>query len=149
MKQKVIAILALFLVVFAGSSRAQRYSPVALPSMFSDHMVLQQRSSVALWGWADAGNMVRVVPGWTTSDTLSARVDCIGRWRVTVPTAEAGGPYSLEVMCGRDRIVLRDVMLGEVWLCSGQSNMEWTPDNGLTDAKREIAADSGRHVRPT
>ena len=140
MKQKVIAILALFLAVFAGSSRAQRYSPVALPSMFSDHMVLQQRSSVALWGWADAGNTVRVVPGWATGDTLSARVDCIGCWRVAVPTAKAGGPYTLEVFCGRDRIVLRDVMLGEVWLCSGQSNMEWTPDNGLTDAKREIAA---------
>lgn len=138
---------ALFLGIGAGCVRAQRYSPVALPSMFSDHMVLQQRSSVALWGWADAGNTVRVVPGWATGDTLSARVDCIGRWRVAVPTAKAGGPYTLEVFCGRDRIVLRDVMLGEVWLCSGQSNMEWTPANGLTDAEREIAAADCPSVR--
>lgn len=133
--------LLFFLSCFAGIGlcRAQSYTPLSLPSMFNDHMVLQQNDKASVWGWGTAGSTVKIVGGWAEQDTISAQVDCFGQWKATLPTDKAGGPYTLQVFDGTSKITLNDVMLGEVWLCSGQSNMEWTPDNGLTDKEREIS----------
>ena len=132
--------LALAALLLHAAAHAQTYTPLSLPSMFADHMVLQQQTKARIWGWGNAGSTVRLVGSWATADTISAQTDNLGRWSAALPTGRAGGPYTLAVFCGADRIELTDVMLGEVWLCSGQSNMEWTPDNGLTDGAREIAA---------
>lgn len=118
---------------------AQTNTGVTLPSIFTDHMVLQQQSSVPVWGWGDASATVRVVGSWNTADTVSTQVDDNGRWMVKLPTGKYGGPYKLEVL-STEHIVVNDVMLGEVWLCSGQSNMEWTPNNGIQDGAGEIEA---------
>lgn len=123
--------------LFSQTVMAQTSTGVTLPSIFTDHMVLQQQSSVPVWGWGDASATVRVVGSWNTADTVSTQVDNNGRWMVKLPTGKYGGPYKLEVL-STEHIVLNDVMLGEVWLCSGQSNMEWTPNNGLADGAREI-----------
>ena len=95
---------------------------VRLPQFFSEGMVLQQQTECSLWGWTDAGKQVNIVTSWDKkSYTVTADND--GRFDVKVKTPEAGGPYYIAFMDG-DLVNLNDVMVGEVWLCSGQSNME-------------------------
>lgn len=133
------------LILFIGCASvatAQTRTPISLPSLFSDHMVLQQEDSVPVWGWGDAGTTVTIVGSWAPDDTVSAAVDDNGRWMGKIRTAAHGGPYTLEITekNRHDGILLRDVMLGEVWVCSGQSNMEWSPANGLVNRDEEIGA---------
>lgn len=136
---KKISLLFLSFLSGIGLCWAQSYTPVSLPSMFADHMVLQQNSSVSVWGWGNASSMVKIVGSWAEKDTISAKVDCFGRWKATIPTTKSSGPYTLQVFDDVSKVVLKDILLGEVWLCSGQSNMEWTPNNGLTDKEHEVA----------
>ena len=96
---------------------------VVLPSILSDNMVLQQQSEVKLWGTAAAGSTVTVTPGWGGSYTAKAGEG--GEWEVKLPTPKAGGPYSIEFSDG-ETTTLNNVLIGEVWLCSGQSNMVMT-----------------------
>lgn len=130
-----------------GLCWAQSYTPIALPSMFADHMVLQQNTSASVWGWGNASSMVKIVGSWAEKDTISAKVDCFGRWKAAIPTTKSGGPYTLQVFDDVSKVVLKDILLGEVWLCSGQSNMEWTPNNGLTDKEHEVADASCPDIR--
>ena len=136
---KKISLLFLSILSGMGLCQAQSYTPVSLPSMFADHMVLQQNSSASVWGWGTASSTVKIIGSWAEKDTVSAQVDCFGQWKAVLPTGKSGGPYTLQVFDGTSKIVLNDILLGEVWLCSGQSNMEWTPINGLTDMEREVA----------
>lgn len=112
---------------------------VSLPAVFTDHMVLQQKSDVPVWGWGYAGQQVRIVADWAPQDTVSVKVKPNGTWQTSLKTIGAGGPYTLTVISDRE-IKVNDVMLGEVWLCSGQSNMEWSAAAGLTNKDAEIAA---------
>lgn len=95
---------------------------VKLPAMMGDHMVLQQNSSVKLWGWAD-GKKVTVTTSWNNR-TYQASTDKDGTWLVKVDTPEGGyTPYSITISDGTP-VTLSDILIGEVWICSGQSNME-------------------------
>ena len=95
---------------------------VRLPQFFADTMVLQQQTECNIWGWTEPGRKVVVNTSWDKkSHTATARKD--GRFEVKVLTPEAGGPYSIAFSDG-DIVQLNNVMVGEVWLCSGQSNME-------------------------
>lgn len=98
-------------------------SGLRLPSILGDQMVLQQNTVVNLWGWADPGSALKVVTGWDNK-AYPVTADPEGQWIVKVGTGEAGGPYQIAFYSG-DTIILSDIMLGEVWICSGQSNMEW------------------------
>lgn len=119
--------------------KSQTYTPISLPSIFSDHVVLQQEDSIPIWGYGNAGSTVKVVGSWLPKDTLSVVVNGNGRWMGKIKTVRYGGPYTLRVFStNNDEVLLRDVMLGEVWLCSGQSNMEWSSDNGLVNRQEEI-----------
>ena len=97
---------------------------VRLPAVFGDHMVLQRDAGNAVWGFGEPGGEVSVTASWDGAP-VRARVDAGGRWTVTLKTPGAGGPHSIRV-AGSNEIVLDDVMIGEVWICSGQSNMEWS-----------------------
>lgn len=109
---------------------------VRLPKVFGDSMVLQQKTPAAIWGWADKGEEVTVSLG---ESSVSGKAGENGKWMVKLPTPAAGGPYELKVK-GKNEIVLKDVLVGEVWICSGQSNMEWTVAISLLpDVEREIA----------
>jgi sialate O-acetylesterase len=110
-----------------------RAEPV-LPHLFSDHMVLQRETEIRLWGWADAGESISVSLG---AGSGQATTDSSGHWDVKLPEMPAGGPFTLMVQ-GKKTIVLRDVMLGEVWVASGQSNMTYAL-SGATGGDREIA----------
>jgi sialate O-acetylesterase len=95
---------------------------VTLPKFFADNMVLQQQSECKLWGWAEPGKKILVDTPWDKkSHPATARKD--GYFQVTVKTPEAGGPYTIYFRDG-DVVTLSNVMIGEVWICSGQSNME-------------------------
>lgn len=109
---------------------------VTLPKIFGSHMVLQQGQPIRVWGWADAGEKVTVELG---GQTATAVTDEKGDWRAELPARKADGkPLAMTVSAG-NRIQLTDVLMGEVWLGSGQSNMAWTV-KGAKDAAAEIAA---------
>ena len=86
------------------------------------HMVLQRDHANPVWGWADAGEEVVVVLGEQTKKTTAGAE---GKWRVVLDPLPAGGPHKI-VIEGKNRIAIEDVLVGEVWVCSGQSNMAWT-----------------------
>ena len=90
--------------------------------LFTDNMVLQQNTKAPIWGEAKAGRNVKVTTSWNNR-TYTVKADSKGRWRIDVDTPSAGGPYEVSVSDGKP-VVLRDVMIGEVWLCTGQSNMQ-------------------------
>jgi sialate O-acetylesterase len=100
------------------------YADVRLPSLLADGMVLQQRSRVTLWGQADPGELVRIRAGWSAKGVHAVAGED-GRWKAQVQTPAAGGPYRID-FDGKNHLTLKNVLIGEVWVCSGQSNMEWT-----------------------
>lgn len=140
-------------VLFIGCTfgvNAQTHTPVALPSLFSDHIVLQQKDSVPIWGWGEASSTVKIVGSWLPEDTVSVLVDNDGRWMTKIKTSRYGGPYSIHVFSENhvnEGILLKDVMLGEVWLCSGQSNMRWAPCNGIQNQQEEIETANHPSIR--
>ena len=94
-----------------------------LANVFSDHMVLQQQTTAPVWGWGTPGQVVSVQGSWDGT-AVRTKVAADSTWRVTLPTGAAGGPYTLTVRSGKESLTVSDVMLGEVWVCSGQSNMQ-------------------------
>ncbi|MDE6002740.1 MAG: sialate O-acetylesterase [Prevotella sp.] len=95
---------------------------VRLPKFFADNMVLQQQTECNLWGWTDKGNTVSITTSWDNK-TYKVKTDQEGRFDLKVQTPAAGGPYHISFKDG-DLVKLDNIMVGEVWLCSGQSNME-------------------------
>jgi len=98
------------------------FAQVSLPSVIGSHMVLQQKSDAPLWGWAKPGEQISINTSWDGQSVATAAGND-GKWMVKVKTPAAGGPYTIEIK-GKKRIILDDILIGEVWLCSGQSNME-------------------------
>lgn len=121
------------------------WSNVNLPAFFADHMVLQQNSELKIWGWAKPNEMVEVKVGWS-SETQTYKTDNQAHWEVIVQTPTAGGPYDIEIR-GYNEIRLKNVLVGEVWLCSGQSNMEWPLSSGVIGAEAAIAASNHPNIR--
>jgi sialate O-acetylesterase len=109
-------------------------------------MVLQQNSKVAIWGWGGASNTIKVVGSWAPTDTAKAVAASDGSWKTTLSTIKAGGPYTISIT-GSGEKTLQDVMLGEVWLCSGQSNMDFNAGWGLKNKETEIAAANHPNIR--
>lgn len=95
---------------------------VKLPALFSNNMVLQQKAEVNIWGWAEKGKEITLIPTWD-NHKYTTKSDKNGYWKLKVKTIEAGGPYEITISEGNE-VVLKNVLLGEVWLCAGQSNME-------------------------
>jgi sialate O-acetylesterase len=96
---------------------------VKLPALFSDNMVLQQQSTVAFWGWAAPGAKISITAGWLKKP-VSITAGANGKWITRIKTTRAGGPYTIRFIASNS-ITLKNVLLGEVWLASGQSNMEF------------------------
>lgn len=148
MKQRIL--LSITLILSSCTIFAQTHTPISMPSLFADGMVLQQQCEAPIWGYAQAGTKVKIVGSWNLTDTVTVSVDDCGKWKAKIRTTSHGGPYTLQVFStsnSSDRITLNDVMLGEVWLCSGQSNMEWTPNNGITNKDQEIANANYPNIR--
>lgn len=118
---------------------------VILPEIFGNHMVLQQNSEVKIWGWAKAGEPVHIKASWM-DDTLKTKADPNSNWLINIKTPSAGGPYTIYIK-GYNEILLEDVLIGEVWFASGQSNMEWSARMGIDDAKKEVSAANYPNIR--
>ena len=109
---------------------------VKLSPLFSDHMVLQQGIEAPIWGTADAGETVTVAVG---AQKVTATSDASGKWTAKIAPLQPGEPLQITV-AGKNQIVLKDVLVGEVWVCSGQSNMEWSVNNSGNPEQERAAA---------
>ncbi|MCM4167473.1 hypothetical protein KCTC52924_01031 [Arenibacter antarcticus] len=124
------------LVLFTLLSMANSYAEIWLPSILSDNMVLQQNSDVTIWGWTTATSEEITVYGTWNNEKITTKAHQ-GVWTIQLPTPKAGGTYTV-IVEGHEKLEISNVLIGEVWLGSGQSNMQWTPNQGLENAEEEI-----------
>jgi len=115
---------------------------IKLPAILSDNMVLQRNTELRIWGWADKGEKINVI---FNDIKRTAKAGKDGKWMVIFPAMKEGGPYSMSVK-GKNVIELNNIMVGDVWVCSGQSNMEW-PLSRSDNAESEIAAANYPDIR--
>jgi len=123
---------------------------LGLSPLFSDHMVLQQKSDVTFWGTSKPSNEIVISSTW--GKEVKTTVDKKGDWSVSLKTPIAGGPYKIEIQSGNHKKIINDVWIGEVWLASGQSNMEmtllgWPPNDIINNAEEEIAKSTNPNIR--
>jgi sialate O-acetylesterase len=145
--------LLVFAVILSGcatttsnTNSASLSADVRLAALFTDHMVLQRDTKIPVWGWAAPGDRITVSVG---GHTATAKTDKDGKWMARVASLPAGGPHTLTVV-GKNTITLNDVLVGDVWLASGQSNMWWPVRNGdfgVKDRETEIAAANFPDIR--
>ncbi len=156
--QPVHSMRSLPCVVFASFAACQHAAvseapaPLEIPAIFADHMVLQQHTQAPLWGRTTPGTRVQLVASWDGEPQYcTARKD--GTFRIDLATPEAGGPFTITVEAGLSRRVLQDVLIGEVWLGSGQSNMEMSVGDtapgyrGVVNWQQEVAAANHPQIR--
>lgn len=115
---------------------------IKLPHIFGDNMVLQREKPITVWGWAKAKEKVTIKFHDQTKTTVA---DKAGKWSVKLDAEKAGGPYTLTVS-GKNSVTLTNILVGEVWICSGQSNMEW-PVRMASNAAQEIAEANYPQIR--
>ncbi|MEI7828526.1 MAG: sialate O-acetylesterase [Prolixibacteraceae bacterium] len=140
MKKVILPLVLLSLLILANLCS---FAEVRLPAILGSHMVLQQNREVNLWGWCGPSEKITVKCSWdtiryTTTGTSGAK------WSLLIKTPSSGGPYSITI---NENTVLEDVMIGEVWVCSGQSNMEWSGDQKLKQSLDEAPSATNRKIR--
>lgn len=133
-----LLLLVLCMELFASCTKK---SDVTLASLFQDNMVLQQQSNAPIWGWAEPHSEIHIYTSWNNK-TIVAKSGSSGEFTANLETTVAGGPFQIEISSA-NTIVLKNVMLGEVWLCSGQSNMAmplkgFMPKDSILNASAEI-----------
>ncbi|MPR33650.1 sialate O-acetylesterase [Salmonirosea aquatica] len=128
-KKLTASLLLVFLTVTLASAQLK------VARIFGDHMVLQREKPVQVWGWATKGDKVDLT---FNQQKVSAKADANGKWMAQLPAMPAGGPYELVIKSKKEEVKLTDILVGEVWLLSGQSNMEWRVKNA-DSAKIEMA----------
>ncbi|MET4080233.1 sialate O-acetylesterase [Pedobacter sp. UYP30] len=106
------------------------FAKVKLPSVFADNMVLQQKTNAAIWGWAEKGKVITVTTSWNKKK-YNVTTGANGDWKVAVATPSYGGPYQISISDG-EVTNLKNVLIGDVWICSGQSNMEMPLDGWVS-----------------
>lgn len=140
---KTIPLLLVALILIPNPS----FSDVRLPKILSSHMVLQRNSNVNIWGWADPGEQVDVAADWIDSK-VSATANHQGQWQVKLRTPDTGEAHSLTIT-GKNKLLLEDILFGEVWIGSGQSNMEMPlvkVSNAYTGIKKsDVEVANARH----
>jgi len=132
--------LYLWFVLITSSLHAD----VQLPSVIGDHMVIQQNSPILIWGWADAGEEISVKGNWQVQSVHTV-ADKNNSWSVLLESPPAGGPYDILIE-GKNRITLNDILAGEVWLASGQSNMAM-PLKSCANGEAESRAAKYKNIR--
>ncbi len=134
-------IILLIVLISVIKPESMEKPSIVMPAIFSDNMVLQQNTQVPFWGKAEPGEAVSINCSWGAS--ADTKVENDGSWKANINTEKAGGPYEVKIQIGDSTILYKNVMLGEVWLCSGQSNMEmplegWPPQNPINNSAKEI-----------
>lgn len=129
--------MRIFIVVFALLFSNYSNANIRLPKLFADDMILQRNQPIQIWGWADADEKIEIR---FIKQLKSIKADKNGKWMVRLDAENAGGPYELSVK-GKNQVVLKNVLVGEVWICSGQSNMEFTVSEAMNAEKEMNEAD--------
>lgn len=124
---------------------------ITLPALFQDHLVLQQNGRVSIWGWQSSGSEITIKPSWGKGILIKPKAD--GSWQAAINTLKAGSGYALTISDKEETITLSDIAFGEVWLCSGQSNMNFPLGkfdrwrSGVINYEKEIAAADHPEIR--
>ena len=134
--------LGIVLLALACTKNTPSLSVVPI---FSDQMVLQQNSAVPLWGTGAPGALIQIEASW--GETAQTEIDAQGHWEASLQTTSYGGPHQLVVTSAEQKIQFDDVLLGEVWLASGQSNMGWPMIARIDDQKEEIQKANYPNIR--
>ena len=113
----------LIAIVFLSFQIAVNGQSIVLPRFFTDGMVIQRETKAAVWGWTSAGSTVNIVGSWNNL-TVSTQADSNGKFMTYLLTPQAGGPYTIKFTANNTEKIISDVLVGEVWICSGQSNMK-------------------------
>lgn len=129
-KMRKLAFLWSLCALFAWNTRS--FAIIRLPPVMGSNMVLQQNSKATLWGWSDASERFTITCSWKSSvDSVIALNS--GKWKAKITTPAAGGPYTITIKGRFNTIVLENILIGEVWVCSGQSNMEMSNTQQIRD----------------
>lgn len=128
MKKVLLISLLLLTSIFAKSQ-------ISMPSIFSDNMILQRDTIVNVWGWAAKNEKISLI---FDNKTYTAKANTSGEWIVRLPAMNHGGPYKMTISGAKNSIEIQNILIGDVWLCSGQSNMEWRV-HSVNNASAEIA----------
>ena len=141
-----IAVMALF--ISASVVAQEKPTSLTLPSVVGSNMVLQHSTTVNIWGWAKPKATVKINPSWLGLDKpLKVKADAEGFWTLPVETYAASfDPHTITITCKKEIAVLENVVFGEVWLCAGQSNMEW-PVRKTPDMQEELKKDPNGNIR--
>ncbi|HEV2208741.1 MAG TPA: sialate O-acetylesterase [Verrucomicrobiae bacterium] len=142
MRASKLLLLSSCAVCLAVGYAPQAVAEVRLPHIFGSHMVLQQDQPLTFWGWAEPNETIAVTIG---SETQKVQANDRGEWKAVLPAMKAGGPFVVTVS-GSSTVRFEDVLVGEVWLCSGQSNMEMGIGQAR-DGKQEIAEANYPNIR--
>jgi sialate O-acetylesterase len=143
MNMKRSSVFLIILALLISACQEKKTGFIRLHSLIGDNMVLQQNTEARIWGEAAPGQKIIVSPDWGVAVTTKAGDD--GRWLAKIPTPEAGGPYSITIKGGDTTLTISNILTGEVWFCSGQSNMEmplkgWPPNDTVMYSAASIAA---------
>ena len=133
---------AIFCLFFISSFS---FAQISLPDIFSDHMVLQQKATVKIWGWATPLEKVKLQTSWDQK-TYETETNNLAKWQIDIQTPAAGGPFQIKLN-GYNEVLLDDILIGEVWLASGQSNMEWSANSGIDQAAKHIDEAGNKALR--
>jgi sialate O-acetylesterase len=124
--QKSYYLLIAFILISCGIFLPSGASAaIKLPALIGNNMVLQQNATINVWGWADAGEKISIQASWLSTPAL-ATTTADGDWKSVINTPKAGGPYTMTITGHDYTITIENIMIGEVWVCSGQSNMDFT-----------------------
>ena len=142
-------IYLVILLVLSVNTSGQNNKSFRLPSLIGDNMVLQQKSIIRVWGYSRPGDKISVISGWKAE--VKALTDSSGRWQSKLLTPGAGGPYIITVQNSDTSVIIKNVLIGTVWFCSGQSNMEMTlsgwPPVTIYHSKEAIDSSGNYQIR--
>lgn len=147
---KTLTMLFFAFAVTILNAQDKMNNEIKMPAIFSDNMVLQQKTLAPVWGYAAPESKIKITGSWgQTTETIT---DKNGEWKAKIKTPKFGGPYELKIENGNSSKVYKNVLIGEVWLCSGQSNMEmplggWPPRDTIWGASKEIPKANYPNIR--
>jgi sialate O-acetylesterase len=131
----------LFIATLLTCCSAQ--AKISLPRFFSDGMVLQRNAPIHIWGWANAGEQVKIIFKNKSYRVVAGKN---GEWKISLAPQKAGGPFDMKISGGND-IMIKDILIGDVWIASGQSNMEYEMSNVRNLYKEDIATSANNNIR--
>ena len=135
--------IKVFLVAFLFFQAGSLLGEVTLPRIFSDGVILQRETELRIWGWASAGEELTLTLGDRSYET---QADQQGNWEIILPPQVAGGPYEM-IIEANNKIIIHDILFGDVWVCSGQSNMELTMERVKQKYATELSHSKNDQIR--